>query len=143
MGAWCCWAGCGALVGSCPCPPGLCGAKAKALFARASSWNDTQKRKEVNTCRGETKGFTREIFIYIKRFAQKRTACVRAFTTRGNQQTRTIIILSSLFFVFFALLFEFCVCALSLSPRAFQCEANRGERRERTRTNVAMSLFRV
>jgi hypothetical protein len=44
---------------------------------------------------------------------------VCVFTTRGNQQTRTIILLSSLFFVFFALL-EFCVCVLSLSPRAFQ-----------------------
>jgi len=117
---YCSWAEVGALVRSIPCPPCCCCAKAKACFARASSWNETQKRKEVNTFRGETKGFTREIFIYIKRFAQKRTACVRVFTTRGNQQTRTIIILSSLFFVFFALLLEFCVCVLSLSPRAFQ-----------------------
>ena len=110
----CSWAEVGALVRSIPCPPCCCCAKAKACFARASSWNDTQKRKEVNTFRGETKGFTREIFIYIKRFAQKRTACVRAFTTRGNQQTRTIIILSSLSSPSLRFSSSVCVCSRSL-----------------------------
>jgi len=84
----CSWAEVGALVRSIPCP--CCCAKAKACFC-ASSWNDKHKRKEVNTFRGETKGFTREIFIYKTR-AKTNRVCV--FTTRGNQQTRTIILSS-------------------------------------------------
>ena len=49
----CSWAEVGALVRSIPCP--CCCAKAKACFARASSWSSKHKREEVNTLAGKQK----------------------------------------------------------------------------------------
>lgn len=76
----CSWAEVGALVRSIPCPPCCCCAKAKACFARASSWNDTQKRKEVNTFRGETKEDSRERYLHMYKTLRAKTnflcACV-------------------------------------------------------------------
>jgi hypothetical protein len=91
----CSWAEVGALVRSIPCPCCCCCccccAKAKACFARASSWNDTRARKEVNTFRGETKGFTREIFIHKTR-AKTNRVCVHDAWKSTNART---ILLSS------------------------------------------------
>ena len=72
-------------------------------------------KKSTLTFRGETKGCTREIFIYKTR-AKTNRVCV--FTTRGNQQQTRTIILSSLSSSSLRFLSFACVRSRSLSPRA-------------------------
>ena len=73
----CSWAEVGALVRSIPCPPCCCCcAKAKACFARASSWNDTHEtERSQHVSRGNKRIHERDIYTYKTLRAKTNRVC--------------------------------------------------------------------